>query len=144
MTNYWLINMHYWVICSCIHKLFSRIFIYSNDDLEYFCIQWRWLEYFIFNICILRWRPWRWPVPLAYKVVSRAHCIQLIKVILAYVLGDYVHWRIWWFVNLVKMVNMWWCECVLVAMLYLYTCWSIWRRWIDFWKYFGVNKFLVS
>jgi len=43
-------HIHYWAICACIHKLWSRIFISSDDDydilypvtmIRIFCIQWR-------------------------------------------------------------------------------------------------------
>jgi len=64
-----------WVICSCIHK--SDIYIHIGDDQIFISIlvMTRILYIYIgvqnyIYICILRWRPWSWPVPHAYRVVS--------------------------------------------------------------------------
>jgi len=108
-------RMHYWVICSCIHKCPEAMIMIL------FCIHMRWLEYFVFKRrclwynCIQR----RWPAPHAYRVVSRAHCLQLISVILAYVLGVYVYW--WNLVIYILVCLLYLYACILVCLLYLHT-----------------------
>jgi len=69
------------------------------------------MRWWLWYSCILRWRPRWWPVPHAYRVVSRAHCIHsslcecaLVNYVTMWI-GEtrWIMWT-WWFGELYEFV----------------------------------------
>jgi len=105
-------RMHYWVICSCIHKC-QLGYLYLRKTIRILCIQ---EATIMIQFCIMRRPLWyscikrRRLVPQACKVGSRMHYIHLISVILATCLVKLDDFYTWW-----NLVNMWRCGIVLVV-----------------------------